>query len=127
MDQQSALNASKGLPARFLNGEGVPQIILWKARHIEIQASSKSGGPMMVNQFYYPRWTATLLAPDSNRPLGIHVAMPEGLLQVDVPPGHQRIRFDIPVDAPERASGWTSASCAVLFAILCLRLRFKPA
>jgi hypothetical protein len=123
MDQQSALNASKGPQARFLNGEDLPQIIVWKARHIEIQASSKSGGPMMVNQFYYPRWTATLLAQDSSRPLNIRAAMPEGLLQVEVPPGLQRIRFDIPVDAPERASGWISASCAVLFAILCLRLK----
>ena len=122
MNQQSALDASKGPQARFLNGEGTCQTITWKARHIEIQTSSESGGDVMLNQFYYPSWTAALLGPYAARPLKIDTALPEGLLKVEVPAGSQRIRFDIPVNAPERAGAWISASFALLFIVLCFRL-----
>lgn len=122
-DQQSALDASRGPQARFLNAEGVVHIILWKARHIEVQTSSETGGAIMVNQFYYPHWTAALIGPHAAaRTLKIDVALPEGLLEVQVPPGLQSIRFDIPVDTPERAGMWISALFAVVLAIWCLRL-----
>lgn len=92
---------------------------MWKARHIEFQTHSATGGWVIVHQFYYPRWTASLSA--SGSPLHTRAVVPEGLLEIEVPPGHQQVRVEIPKSVPERAGAWISAVATVVTLALALR------
>ncbi len=114
LDAEAAVRASRGPLARFsAGGSGTLKILSWKPRHIEIQSDSPSGGLVMVNQFYYPQWRAAVI--DSHGSLEVEPAMPEGLLQVQTPPGLQRIVVEIPIDAVERAGNWISAISVLLW------------
>jgi hypothetical protein len=72
----------------------------------------------MINQFDYPKWEARL-APEG-KPLPVGAALPQGLLEVQVPPGRQRILFEIPRGLDEQIGNWLSALgilvCGVLAA-----------
>lgn len=119
LDQASALNASKGPPVRFLGVAGTSDVQRWEPRHVEFQVDSSTGGRVMINQFYYPCWTASL--DDTKLPLQVKAAMPEGLLELEVPPGHHKIRAEIPIGLAERAGRWISASSVLLSLMLALR------
>ncbi len=106
LDQSSALGATAKPRARFVGVLGTSDVRLWKARHIEFETNSPTGGWVVINQFYYPGWTASVAG--ATLPLEIKAAMPEGLVEVDVPPGHQEIRVEIPVASAERAGRWIS-------------------
>jgi hypothetical protein len=116
LDQGSALKASLGPKVRFLGAAGTSDVRLWKARHIEFQTNSGAGGWVMVNQFYYPLWRASLAG--TTQALNIKTAMPQGLLALEVPPGEQEIILEIPTTAAERAGRWTSVFCVLLSTIL---------
>ncbi len=117
--QRASLIASSGPRARFREGVGTAQVLLWKPRHIQLETGSFSGGWVMVNQFYYPTWTAELI--DQGKHAMVRPAMPEGLLEVQVPEGSQNVRLDIPVSTTEYFGRWLSA----LSLLLCLILGFS--
>jgi hypothetical protein len=129
MDQYSALRASTGPRARFLTGQGAAAVLLWKPRHIEVQTDCMACGPLMVNQFYYPKWKAQLLPQGT--PLPVAPALPEGLVEVQAPPGRQKILLEIPYGLDERTGDWLSALgtlvCAVLLGMGFARSRHRPA
>jgi 6-pyruvoyl-tetrahydropterin synthase related domain len=118
MDQASALQASTGPRARFRSGSGEADILFWKPRHLKIQTDSSSGGAIMINQFYYPAWTATSVQDE--RSLQVAAAMPEGLLQVEMPPGRHQIQLDIPVGPSEIIGRWLSVACILICVVLAL-------
>jgi hypothetical protein len=60
----------------------------------------------MINQFYYPRWRARLL-PDG-KPLLIEPVFPQGLIEVQAPPGRQQILLEIPRGLDEQIGNWLS-------------------
>jgi hypothetical protein len=113
IDAAKAIEASTGPQIRFLTGLGTTNLLLWKPRHIEFETNSSTGGWVMVRQFYYPAWKAAMVSP--YRTLDVRAAMPEGLLEIQVPPGLQRIRLEIPIGYAERIGHWIS----VWFAVLC--------
>ncbi len=120
IDENKAIDASTGPQVRFLTGEGTANVLLWKPRHIEFQANSATGGWVMIRQFYYPSWRAALVSPSKASPdqtldIDIKAAMPEGLLELQVPPGRQQIQLEIPIGRAERVGYWISA----IFAFLC--------
>ncbi len=120
IDEKKAIDASTGPQVRFLTGEGTANVLLWKPRHIEFQANSATGGWVMIRQFYYPSWRAALVgpykaSPDQTPDIDIRAAMPEGLLELRVPPGRQQIQLEIPIGRAERIGYWIS----VMFAFLC--------
>lgn len=121
-DLVSAYNASLEPRVRFLSGKGSATVSLWKARHIEVQTDCARCGPadelLMVNQFYYPKWQAYLV-PDG-KPLSIEPVLPQGLLQVHVPPGHQQIRLDIPRGLDEQIGNLLSALGILICGALCV-------
>jgi uncharacterized membrane protein YfhO len=123
LDQTSALSASVGPRIRFLGAVGTVDVRRWEARHIEFQANSQTGGRVMINQFYYPAWTAA--SRGETQPLEIKAAMPEGLLELEVPPGRQEISVEIPISFVERRGAWVSALCLLLCVVLVLRQRQK--
>jgi hypothetical protein len=111
---QTALLASAGPKVGFREGIGTAAMTLWNPREIELETNSSAGGRVMVTQFHYPTWTATM--KDSGTPVEVRTALPEGLLEVQVPPGIQHVRLVIPVSRAERVGGWLSAFC-VLFSL----------
>jgi len=111
MDESRALQASIGPQVRFLTGMGTANVLLWKPRHIEFQTNSSTGGWVMINQFYFPLWRSSA-SPD--RVLDTKAVMPEGLLELQVPPGPQQIQVEIPIGRPEQIGWWLSLSSALL-------------
>jgi 6-pyruvoyl-tetrahydropterin synthase-like protein len=125
IDVAKALQASIEPQVRFLTGEGTANVLLWKPRRIEFQTNSSTGGWVMIRQFYYPAWRAALVSPYKVSPfqtLDIKAAMPEGLLELQVPPGRQQIQLEIPIGRAERIGCWIS----VLFAFLCVGVAWRP-
>jgi hypothetical protein len=108
-DEASALRASTDPPVRFRQGTGTASVLIWKPRQIDFRATSPEGGCVMVNQFYYPDWRARFT--DSAAPLKLRPALPEGLVEIHVPPGNREVRLEIPVSRAERWGSWVSAFC----------------
>jgi 6-pyruvoyl-tetrahydropterin synthase related domain len=124
IDVAMALRASTGPQIRFLTGEGTANVLLWKPRRIEFQTDSSTGGWVMIRQFYYPSWRAALVSPYQVNPfqtLDIKAAMPEGLLELQVPPGRQQVQLEIPIGRAERIGCWMS----VLFGFLCVGVAWR--
>lgn len=119
IDAAKAIEASTGPQVRFLTGLGTANLLLWKPRHIEFQTNSSTGGWVMIRQFYYPPWRAALVSP--YRTLDLKAAMPEGLLELQVPPGRQQIQLEIPIGRAERVGCWIS----VWFAVVCVRVAWR--
>ena len=117
MNNDSAMRASTGPPARFLAGQGAASILLWSPRHIEVQTDCNGCGPLVINQLYYPEWKAHLAS--GLQPLSVGVALPQGLLEVQVPPGRQQVRLDLPREFAERVGNWVSVLGVLTCAALC--------
>lgn len=129
-DLVSAYEASMGPRVRFLSGKGSAAVSLWEARHIEVQTdcgtssppaespSEPSCGLLMVSQFYYPKWQARLVP--EGEPLPIEAVLPQGLIQVQVPPGHRQIRLEIPRGLDEQIGNWLSALGVLVCGALCV-------
>jgi len=120
-DSASALQASLGPQVKFVSGSGAVNVRHWKPRDLEFETYSETGGAVRINQFYYPAWTAQLVG--EARPLDLEAALPSGLLQVQVPPGHQAVRMEIPVGRAEHLGRWLSLLCV----LLCVVLVWQPA
>jgi hypothetical protein len=123
-NQRSSLIASQGPQARFKEGDGTVQVITWKARHIDLSTDSDTGGWIMINQFYYPTWNAQAIGKTS--PLDVRVSLPEGLLEIKVPPGKQEIKVEIPRSRAELWGMWLSALCTLICIFLCLNFTHPP-
>jgi hypothetical protein len=119
LDQASAFRATQGPRARFITGSGIADTLRWKARDIEFSSDSPNGGWVEVNQFYYPAWRAE--AVGTSLPLETRAALPEGLVEVQVPPGRQKIHLQIPVQPAERAGRSISLASLLLFGFLATR------
>jgi hypothetical protein len=119
-DSMRALEASVEPKARFVAGQGAAEVLLWKPRLVELETASGAGGLVMINQFYYPEWKAQVIG--KARPLEIEAASPQGLLQVQVPPGHQKVRMEIPVGPAEHLGRWLS----FLSVLVCIGLVLHP-
>jgi len=70
------------------------------------ETNSAAGGWVMINQFYYPTWQAESI--NDHRPLLVRPAMPEGLLEVQVQPGTEKVQVDLPASSSERLGRWLS-------------------
>lgn len=115
----AALLASGGPQARFGQGTGAANVTVWKPRHIEFETNASTNASVVINQFYYPAWTA--MAKDFSAPLQIQTALPEGLLKVQVPAGFHHIRLEIPVSPSERVGRWVTGSCLLICLGMVLR------
>lgn len=116
LDGESAVQASTGPRVRFTSGVGTANVWAWMPRHIEFQTNSSTGGQVMINQFYYPSWQASLV-PSAQR-LVTKPAMPEGLVEVRVPAGQEQVSLDIGVEPAERVGLWISGLSVMLSLIL---------
>lgn len=122
LDEARALQASAGPRVRFSGATGATRVLAWAPRHIEFEAASENGGQVIVNQFYYPLWQARFAG--RGELLKTDAAMPEGLVQVRVPPGRAKVVLEIGSGPAEIAGWWTSATC-VLLAVSLLLYRWR--
>jgi hypothetical protein len=60
-------------------------------------------------------------SPGQTLDIDIKAAMPEGLLELQVPPGRQQIQLEIPIGRAERIGYWISA----IFAVLCAGVAWR--
>jgi hypothetical protein len=120
VDDASALRASTGPQLRFLAGTGTANVLLWQPRHIDFETNTPTGGQVMISQFYYPAWRAS---DSNNQAIQVRAKAPEGLLEVNVPPGPQRIRLEIPISPTERIGRWISGLCVLMSIALVLGVR----
>jgi hypothetical protein len=104
--QRASLLASLGPRVRFQDVDGTVAGSLWEPRRIEFETNSAVGGWVMINQFYYPTWQAESI--NDHRPLLVRPAMPEGLLEVQVQPGTEKVQVDLPASSSERLGRWLS-------------------
>jgi hypothetical protein len=116
MDESSALRASMDPPFRFLSGQGTANVLLWSPRRIEVQTDCNGCGPLLVNQLYYPAWRALLVS--GLQPLSVGPALPQGILEVQVPPGRRLVRLEIPRELSEDVGIWISALGILTSALL---------
>lgn len=112
----SAAEAAEWSLAKFAAGQGAVHVVKWKPRHIMVETDCTACGPLVVKQFYYPEWKAWL--SDGGAELPVTAVLPQGLLQVQVPPGSQRIELEIPELPAERWGNWASG----LSALVCVGL-----
>jgi hypothetical protein len=124
MDSRSAFEASRKPRVRFVSSDGTAKVLAWKPRYLEFETETEAGGCAIVNQFYYPEWKANVVG--QGRLLEIETAMPQGLLEIQVPPGRQIIRMEIPVGLAERAGRWLSGLCVLFCIVLGLKAAQKP-
>jgi hypothetical protein len=68
---------------------GEVSVVDWHARNIHLKIDLARGANILVKQFYYPGWQATLSQNDTQLPL--EAAGDAGLIMLNAPPG----RYDI--------------------------------
>jgi hypothetical protein len=115
-DRVSAMLASTGPRARFAAGQGSADVLLWKARHIEVLTNCAACEPLVVGQFYYPRWQARLVPEGTPLPVGPE--LPQGLLEVQAPPGRHQILVEMPRSLDEEIGSWLSALGILICGVL---------
>lgn len=125
MDDDSAMRASTEPHARFIAGQGTASVLLWSPRHIAVETDCNTCGPLIINQFYYPDWKAQLAS--GGHPLIVNVALPQGLVELQVPRGHQQVQLDLPRGLAEHIGDWLSVlgllACASSYVVSFARAR----
>jgi hypothetical protein len=121
LDGASALRASTGPRARFVTGVGTVETTKWEPRSIIIRTSSATGGRVMISQFYFPSWKATVNG--SSGFSTVEAKLPEGLLVLEVPPGDQVVSLAIPTSQSEYLGRWISGLSVVFSLVIAWKLR----
>ena len=112
--------AAKPLAA-FSDPAGTAGVTSFRDGNITLGTSSPHGGTVIVRQFYYPGWTAD---DASGHKLTVTPSQNEGLLQVQVPAGEERIRLRLAPSRVERHSRLISAASLLLIAALVVPTAF---
>jgi hypothetical protein len=79
------------IAARFVEGNGDLSIRKWQTRHLVLDTLSGRSSVLHVSQLYFPGW----IARSDGRELPLHPSVPEGLLEIEVPPGRRRIEITL--------------------------------
>jgi hypothetical protein len=101
--------------ASFPDVADAARVTSFRARDITLETITGRGGRLVVKQFYYPGWAAE---DASGKKLAVTPSQPEGLLQVQVPAGEQRIHLRLAPGPVERISRLMSAASLLLVAAL---------
>jgi hypothetical protein len=80
---------------------GNVQVIRWQPPHIELAVKTDIAARIKLHQYYYPGWVARLDGGTTR--LEVRPSRPDGLLEVQVPPGTHRVRIEREALLEERA------------------------
>jgi hypothetical protein len=95
----------------------------WQPPHIELAVKAETALQIGLLQLYYPGWMARLDGGSTR--LGVRPSIPDGLLEVQVPPGTHRVRIEREALPEERAGQIISAVSLALLGALVIGQR-KP-
>lgn len=106
---------------------GTADVVEWRPRTILIEVDLRSETELLVRQFYYPGWRATVAG--SETVLDLAPADETGLLSLKAPPGRYAIRLELAPLWQERAGAVSSGLGLLLlltpFAMRAVRRRSK--
>jgi hypothetical protein len=91
----------------------------WAPRRIRIDVQQRKAGLLTVGQFYFPNWRAEA---KGGTQLSIRPSNPEGLVQIDLPPGTYQVKLRLKPLPQEWIGG--SLSLAGLFLLIGLAIIF---
>ena len=87
---QSGGNLSK---FNIVEGTGQVRINHWTPGRIDLDIETPAGMKINVSQFYYPNWTAHLLAESSS--LTVQPSQPDGLISLSIPQGSHEVLLEV--------------------------------
>ena len=100
--------------ARFVHGAGDVSIKEWRSRHVALETSNKSASTIQVSQLYFPGWTAR----SGGRALVLRPSVPEGLIEIELPPGTHEIEIILEALSPEKVGNRVGFASASLWVVL---------
>jgi 6-pyruvoyl-tetrahydropterin synthase related domain len=92
-------------------GTGTVKVISGSPRHLVLDTNGEGDLQVMIGQYFYPGWVATLLGEGrvlQLRPDG------EGLLRLTVPKGSHQVAIDLAAGNAERMGGMVSLFCVTI-------------
>ena len=99
--------------AYLVEGKGSVKVLHWQPPHIELVVNAETELQAGLLQLYYPGWVAQ--SNGSSTKLEARPSSPDGLLEIQVPPGIHRVRITREALTEERAGqGISSVSLALL-------------
>lgn len=98
---------------------GTFKVKKWQAGTIAVDVDSPAGVTLILNQFYYPGWTARIDGGEAA--LTLDPSEPEGLIRIVVPGGTHQLRVTLETTRIERAGQVTSLVALCIAAVLVVR------
>lgn len=127
VDHQLLLEEARKPNARLEEAvsEATDSVIVqrWKPRDILLESELTKDHALIVNQLYYPGWTAQTVGDASALPVE---PSSEGLLRIHAPAGKQQIALRLQPNPPERIGQIISVSSAFITLLLILYAYLKP-
>ena len=128
-DTHDAVRAMKRLTARpdkarLVEGRGSVQVLRWQPPHIELVVKAETALQVGLLQLYYPGWVARLDGGTAR--LEVRPSRPDGLLEVQVPPGAHRVLIKRESLPEERTGEAVSGVSLALLGVLAIRRRRRP-
>jgi hypothetical protein len=105
--------------ATLTSGRGQVNVISSRPREIRLRTAAAVPSQMLLLQFYYPGWQASVL--DTGAVLDVQPAEPDGLLSVSVPAGVHEVVVELTRTEAERIGQWISGAslaCVILYAVI---------
>lgn len=127
-NKPEAVQAMKNLTtqpnkAYLVEGKGSVMVQRWQPPHIELAVKGETALQVGLLQFYYPGWVARL--GEGSTRLEVGPSSPDGLLEVQVPPGRHRVRIERESLPEEQAGKIISGVSFALLGALIVGLRWK--
>jgi 6-pyruvoyl-tetrahydropterin synthase related domain len=103
----------------IVEGSGVFNVTKWQPGNIAVDVESPTGVTLVLNQFYYPGWTART---DGNGiALPLEPSKPEGLISIALPGGTHQLQVTLETTPIERAGQVVSLISLCIAAMLAVR------
>jgi hypothetical protein len=107
--------------ARFVQGTGDVLVEEWWSRHLVLQTSTETASKLQVSQLYFPGWTAR----SDGRELVLRPSVPEGLIEIELPPGTHEIEVTLDALWPEKTGNRLGVASLGLWTALAVWLPIR--
>ena len=111
--QRVRVSAADSSKIKIVQGDGQVDVISLKPREIRLHTKSSNELKIDVAQFYFPNWTARIVAEQQD--LTVRPAEPDGLITLSIPQGDHEILIEL-----NKSNAEFNGRIISLFAGLCL-------
>ena len=109
---------------KIIEGVGQVNVSSWKPGEIRLQTATATGMRLYVSQFYYPNWTAQLVAETSS--ISIQPSQPDGLISLFIPGGEHQVLLQLEQSSAETVGQIISVtSIVIVLAYVLVRKRYQ--